>query len=180
VLGETIFGFRVVHPVTNTSHSPPWPIVLNYEHQLRKHALQAVMTQGLDLDAALQGARKDLELKERFFLTPTAMTLALSTSSPSSFTSKRPLPAQEEDSRRRGPAKGKGKGRLGKGNKSKGQGAAWHSVTPDGRKICFAWNSQEKKCRGSCGFVHCCQLCFGSHPAHSCKKTSAPAENPAS
>ena len=50
--------------------------------------------------------------------------------------------------------------RGGKGGKA-GQLSA---QTPDGRAICFAYNSQG--CSGNCGMVHVCRIagCLGDHP----------------
>jgi hypothetical protein len=41
-----------------------------------------------------------------------------------------------------------------------------HTDTPDGRKMCFAWNSPTEQCAGGCGRAHVCRICFGAHPAH--------------
>lgn len=65
----------------------------------------------------------------------------------------------------RAPSSGKGS-HEGK-SKAKGKkGAGWRSVTPEGRQICFAYNSQWEKCPGNCNRAHCCQICFGSRPMH--------------
>ena len=57
------------------------------------------------------------------------------------------------------------KGKKGKRPKGKGKGGVY-SVTPEGRQICYAYNSQWERCDGSCGRLHVCQACFGTHPLH--------------
>ena len=57
----------------------------------------------------------------------------------------------------------KGKGR----NKGPKGGTKLQRETPDGRQICFAWNSA-KGCNGQCGRVHVCQICLGNHPRQAC------------
>ena len=47
-----------------------------------------------------------------------------------------------------------------------------HSVTPDNKKICFAF--QKKKCtRDACAFAHVCAKCFGPHPFEDCPQAGA-------
>ena len=45
----------------------------------------------------------------------------------------------------------------------KGLNLAWR--TPDGRELCFAWNTGE--CDGSCGRIHQCRVkgCYSDHKA---------------
>ena len=59
--------------------------------------------------------------------------------------------------------KGEGKGK-------KGKDKSLHSKTPDGKEICFKWNSMKERCRYNCGRVHVCMRCLGSHPLHMCTK----------
>jgi hypothetical protein len=72
-----------------------------------------------------------------------------------------------------GTAGGGGGGGKGTG---RGKGA---THTPDGRAICFRYNSAFERCRGPCSVVHVCRTCFGNHPAHACpgaNKSGATAE----
>ena len=60
------------------------------------------------------------------------------------------------------PSRDKGKGKKGR--------ESLHTHTPDGRQICFRWNSMKERCRFKCGRVHVCQRCLSSeHPLHMCK-----------
>ena len=64
---------------------------------------------------------------------------------------------------KKGKGKGKGKGKdkaspKGKGKGKKNNGVVLHSETPDGQMICYGY--QDGRCKGSCGRVHCCQVCF--------------------
>lgn len=77
-----------------------------------------------------------------------------------------------------GSNKGNNKGGGGKGNKKGGKGggkdgkgppAGCASKTPDGRSVCFGYNDWNTKCNDrNCWFVHCCGICFSSHPMYSC------------
>ncbi len=75
--------------------------------------------------------------------------------------------------------KGDGKGKKGKEGDRKGGGKDHHgnpltSKTPDGREICYAFNS--KGCPGRCGRVHVCRVagcyCYGDHSAREHNKYS--------
>ena len=55
------------------------------------------------------------------------------------------------------PLEGKGSWRAGESN-----------FTPDGRAKCFKFN--KGKCDGSCGYVHACLVCNGSHPISECPR----------
>jgi hypothetical protein len=69
----------------------------------------------------------------------------------------------------KGKDKGKGKGKD-KGKKGKDKGPKKHTSTLKGEPICFKYNNGDD-CDGSCGMVHCCQICFAgsskgkAHPA---------------
>ena len=136
-----------------------WSTVLEYEQQLRRAAVRLVNYDGMTLAAAMEHARRDVELRSKYFLTPTLATLVAS-SPPSADSS------GSSSWQRVGPydfPSGKGKGKKGKG---KAKGKTWHTVAHDGRAICFAYNALHERCRGACSRVHCCQICLGSHPAH--------------
>lgn len=153
--------------------SPPFAYVLAYEHQMRKETVK-LLNDGEEIVAALEKARKDVNIKERFFITPASMS-ALTASqgkwersrSPQRTTWQMRAPGDRPESgwKGRGKSKTKGKFKAGKGKDFK-----LHSHTPDGREICYGWNSQKERCRYNCGRVHCCQICFGNHPYHMCKQ----------
>ena len=64
---------------------------------------------------------------------------------------------------------GKGKnekgGKKGGGKSKSFNGDQLVAKTPDGRELCFAYNTQG--CKGQCGRVHTCRVrgCLQSHPA---------------
>ena len=112
---------------------------------------------------------KDPDLKEAFFTTPLALTAS---ESPNKY--QKPNAKGNMDYFTRPKGKGKGKGSYNSFNNfSKGSGKHQRnakgkhgdfqlvSQTPDGRDICFAYNSQG--CNGKCGRVHVCRVkgCFG-------------------
>ena len=59
------------------------------------------------------------------------------------------------------------KGRGKKGNR----GAVAHCIPALQMVARYAshGNNKGQRCRFKCGRVHCCQICFGNHRAHSCR-----------
>ena len=72
VLGEEVAGFEADGLTTQAS----WATVLGYEFQMRRFAAKGVLYDNHTLDVALLAAQKDLSVKERHFITPTAMMAA--------------------------------------------------------------------------------------------------------
>ena len=170
ILGERVLGIQI--PTSDGSQQkvkPDWAIVLSFEHKLRKEAMRLVMHEGFTLANALRAVTKDADLKEAFFTTPVALRAAASEQpqnkwarfnnkgSGSSFGSFGKTGSQNP--------KGKGKTGKSKGKDSRlaGLQLAWR--TPDGRDLCFAYNSGS--CDNSCNRVHQCRVkgCYGDHPA---------------
>ena len=145
-----------------------------------------LINQGTSMKAALDTALKDTTLRERYFTTPCALQVRTSFSAPGRGNHWDPGSAQvgaRNRNRSAGAGDGggeSGKGQYskkqkkgakgGKGDKGKGKGfGKGASHTPDGRQICFSFNSEFERCRGKgCTRVHCCRLCFGKHPMHNC------------
>ena len=164
LLSDQVMGLKAEDEEGNKVSSPSLKLVLSYEHQIRKEMVKKVNT-GVKLSEALLLCRKDVAIKERYFLTPAAMNALTSMQK---GRSRSPKPDRREGgssgsyeknwnaSRNKGKGKGKGKDQL-------------HSVTPDGRQICFKWNSMKDRCRFKCGRLHVCQRCFGNHPVHMCR-----------
>jgi len=173
ILGDRVYGIQIPSASgdsTSQRVKPDWSIVLAYEFKLRKEAMKKVMS-GHTLSEALEAVIRDPDLKEAYFTTPMALRASMPDPQPNkfmrynskggygSFTGKQPF----------SPSKGKGKGSKGKSkNKGadprlKGLSLAWR--TPDGRELCFAWNTGE--CDGACGRVHQCRVkgCYASHKA---------------
>lgn len=168
LLGEHVHGLKAKDANGETMSSPSLELVLSYDFQVRK-AMTKAMNEGVNMVRALEDAMKDTTVKERYFLTPAAMGAA---SKESRQKSRSPRREWSGDYGQRGSwenrSKNTSKGKKGKGKGKAGRGL--HTRTPDGRDICFAWNNRDQRCRYNCGRVHCCQLCFGNHPAHSCKE----------
>jgi hypothetical protein len=156
---------------------PSWAQLLVYEFQVRRKAWSLVQA-GSNFGNALREACKDPCTRERFLVTP----LALSTSG-----SKRSWgdsavssgASRDRSGGSKGPGKGtkknKGSGKgQNKGGSSKGGGKSGGgqcaSRTPDGKAICYSYNNFDVRCRDSkCRFLHVCGSCFGKHPIYACR-----------
>ena len=119
---------------------------------------------------ALEVARKDVSIKERYLITPASLNALTSLRTSGSRSPKHERrgyegPASEG---RWNTSQKKGKGKGGK-NKS-----GLLSQTPDGRQICYRWNSMKERCRFNCGRLHICQRCMGQHPVHMCTEGKKP------
>ena len=138
---------------------------MSYEHCCRRRAYQRVREDGENLMEALEEAIKDSELKEIAFTSPLALM--------SRKRGREEDRVPREDRWRKG---GKGRGASGKGQKGKGQHQKvnqksehkqklWAN-TPDGRQICFAYNSADGCQKAQCDRVHVCRVakCGKNHP----------------
>lgn len=152
--------------------NPPWQIILSYELECRKNALFRVQEDGLSFVAAMSLVLKDPELKELAFTSPIAH-LARGRGIPEKalpLPKARPSPYQGAGKRQgqKGQSKGKGKG------KGKNKGLA--KGTPDGRQICFKYNSPTG-CTDPCPDrrIHACRTrgCYGTHPVMDCPTATA-------
>ena len=68
LLGDYCYGLRSSED--SGSLIPPWTLVLQYEHAIRKHAYKVMATAGYTFGAALVHAYKEPSVKERNFTTP--------------------------------------------------------------------------------------------------------------
>eukprot|EP00435_Cladocopium_sp_Y103_P033708 s3649_g8.t1 len=168
ILGDRVLGIQIPAPSGDGSQQkvrPDWGIVLSFEHKLRKEAFRLVTHENQTLAAALLAVTKDADLKEAFFTTPVALRAATVSEPPQNkwprFNSKGSSGGKSFT-----PSKGKG-GKSGKGktkdSRLAGLQLAWR--TPDGRDLCFAYNSGT--CDGKCNRVHQCRVkgCYADHPA---------------
>ena len=73
ILGDQVYGLKAKDEQGNTVSSPAFSLILHYEHQVRKEMVR-LLNEGNPLHTALEEARKDGVVKERFFLTPAAMS----------------------------------------------------------------------------------------------------------
>ena len=187
LLGDDILGLEARNDRHEVVARPSLMQVMSYDYRVRKKFVDHLNI-GMDVAAALKKAMDDPVVKERYFTTPTAAAaLAPPTRersrSPARLVDKwgkgeqKPRNAFDHrsggrgfDDRRGGPHAawgGGGKG-GGKGGGGKGGESGLHSVTPDGKKICYKFNNAAERCRGPCPFLHVCRRCFGKHPVHMC------------
>jgi hypothetical protein len=195
ILGERVLGIKKLDPISGSSAplSPPWAVVLGYDAELRQEAWRRVEEDpgGITISAALKQVVKDPEIKNLFFIEVLAIGgNKRKAPEPSLGSADLAAPPLSKTARKKqakasrlaaasvsssgdggvgtgnapkGGGKGKGKG----GGKGKGKGNGWCSTTPDGRRLCFAYNNGES-CGGSCGMVHACRVtgCYSTeHPA---------------
>ena len=156
---------------------PSWALVLQYEHRLRREAFKLVNMGESTLGEALIKVTKDPDLKEAYFMTPLALTAS---EPPTKFQKTSQKGNYDWSPRPKGKGKGKfqqnkgyGKGFKSSGNKGKHGDLNLVTQTPDGRDICFAYNSQG--CAGKCGRVHVCRVkgCYGDHAAREHQKITS-------
>jgi hypothetical protein len=187
-LGSKVYLLEIMHADGNKSSlNPPWNIILSYELECRKKALVKVAEDGLTFAAAMMEVIKDPELKELAFTSP--ITLSSRSAGKSSSSGHNNLENPNWPlKKRQGPYSGKGKvggnpkgsgGKKGGGGakgtgKGKGKKGGLAKGTPDGRQICFAYNSAAG-CPTPCPFerLHVCRNwgCFGPHPVTECTRT---------
>jgi len=171
ILGERVFGLQIpgITPEQSYKLKPEWPIVLAYEQKLRREAMKLVTQEGHTLADALRSVTRDADLKEAYFTTPVALRAAQASDHPNKW-------QKQYDKGGKGKGKKGDKGKKGEKGKRelpeqlKGLSLAWR--TPDGRDLCFAWNTGD--CGGRCGRVHQCRVkgCYGDHKAIDHKSSS--------
>ena len=183
LLGDEVYELVAKDSAGKTVSKPSFPTLLGYEFRVRKKMTEH-MNKGDDIKTALVKAMHDSVVKERFYTTPIAMSAVTSGNRDRSRS-----PAREKDTRlpwMRGEIQsvgdkgGKGGDKGGKRKKvKKGKGGDkakkgnLYTKTPDGKGICFRYNDQNQKCRGStCNFTHVCSFCLGKHPLHMCTQQS--------
>eukprot|EP00438_Fugacium_kawagutii_P020823 Skav200760 [mRNA] locus=scaffold2001:111991:116283:- [translate_table: standard] len=143
LLGDYVWGLVARDGDGNTISTPPWSLVLKYEHSIRKHAVKIMSEENKSYTVALKMAWKDPAVKERNFTTPLALYSKRPAAPP-------PPPAQGSTKR---PFVGQSKGKAKGGSKGQ-RGCATH--TPEGEPICFRFNNGEKCKMSKCKFRHVC------------------------
>ena len=73
IVGDQVHGLKAKDEQGNVVSSPAFSLILHYEHQVGKEMVR-VLNEGNPLHTSLEEARKDGVIKERFFLTPAAMS----------------------------------------------------------------------------------------------------------
>jgi hypothetical protein len=130
---------------------------MHYEFEIRKRTFELVRLGGITAHAAMLLSIADRDLRSIHFITPFNFSILRSTRS-------------SNGNGGGGGGSGNNEGNSNKNKKVKkvilkknagGKGKI-HVKTADGKDICFKYN-RGQKCDSSCGRVHICQLCFGSH-----------------
>ena len=176
-LGRKVMLLEVANGGSDsTAVRPEWITILNFEFQCRKDAFRQVREDNITLHEALALVQRNSELKELHFLSPLML-----------MGRKRPNPGkgdppegekltkkqrQAKAKAAKGAAKGdwpkatKGAKGAAKGAKGASDQGDLVSATPDGRKICFAYNSRTGCTRPSCSMLHVCRKkgCQEVHP----------------
>ena len=152
ILGDRVNNIKVPIDNQQVAMKPSWALVLQYEHRLRREAFKLVNRGEATMAEALIKVTKDPDLKEAFFTTPLALTAS---ESPNKYQKPNAKGNLDYFTRPKGKGKGKGFHNFSSFNNfSKGSGKHQRnakgnhgdfqlvSQTPDGRDICFAYNSQ--------------------------------------
>ena len=150
--------------------------VLIYEHAMRKATCRSVLYDSLDFETALKAAQRDLNIKERFFISPTAILSANGKRRPAAaiagvppipvISNKRRKAAERVARNKSGSSKGPPS--SGSGGKGKGKSKSENPKTPDGRLICGFYNKAAGCKKEGCTWVHVCSRCYQNHPAFEC------------
>ena len=160
---------------------PSWSQLLIYEYQVRRRAWHEVQDNGTEFGKALREAWRDPSTRERYLITPIALSSAGGGKRPWDGGGGSDAPKWPKGGSGKGTGKGgkggggkggKPAGKFGKGGKGGGKGNQGECAnrTPDGKPICYAYNDFKARCRDSrCHFLHVCGLCFGKHPLYACK-----------
>ena len=166
LLGDFVLGLRAKDASGHCVSAPSFELVLSYDFQLRKSMMQG-MNAGKTLVSAMEAAMTDLVLKERYFVTPCALSLSLPPPPPTAAFHRGRSRSRERGQRPKGAGKGKGKFKF---------AGKLKTVTEDGVQICFRFNNPHERCRGQCERAHACQLCLGKHPMHACPSNGGSAD----
>jgi hypothetical protein len=191
--GKEVLGMESKDEFGVVVSRPSLLLVLEYDFRIREEAAD-LMNSGMSFVHALTQAQLDTTLRTNCFITPmmassVSQALASAGSGRGRARSRSPKGQRKEWVLPPPPkwnawtAKGKGKGKEGKCKKGKGKGkdgkgkaaasAFKNGSTPDGRQICFKFNNQGERCKGSCGRIHCCTSCYRPTPEHACSHTDS-------
>ena len=194
LLGEKCYRLQVPKADSEGTEtlSPPWGVLLRYEQAVRKEAYKNAVRENRTIAETLPEACKNSEIKEIHFLSPTVLARRDMHTSSRVPGAEPPNPGKRkwnqqwdhqltqliQQAQAWGGYKGKGKQKgLAKGKTLSGRPdkkfGFLHSVTPDGKQICYKF--QDNNCDGSCGRVHCCQVCLKTdHGRNDCPQKPSP------
>lgn len=194
LLGDQVWAMVAQDENGHTIASPNWRLVLQYEFNLRKKAYREMCEQGTPFVLALREAWDDVLTRNRFFVTPLAIasssgskSIEFTTSAQQAvskrsasdidgYPAQRAFPVGQKNKAKAKGGKGKGGKRFkggaggGKGGLEVPKGCA--SITPDGKRVCYAYNDFASRCRNpQCAFFsgHVCGICFQKHPMYACQ-----------
>ena len=158
-------------------HTADWEIVLGYEQEVRREMIVR-MQAGQPLALALRGAWTDPVVKDRYLITALQRHTIRGVKRENEDYSTLPIPKRprvpKDTKDRKGKGAGKGKDKEKKASLRSTSGCA--AVTPDGNKVCYAYNNRGEGCkRKNCPFAHVCGLCFHkASPMFDCRHDGAP------
>lgn len=153
LLGEKIYQLQIPKgdgSAQTMAASPSWDLMISFEHKLRKEAYRRTSREGKPLKDTLEEVMSDATtLKETYFVTPLTLELARRSTTTThaaaaggKYGKWRGDGGASNFKQRPGP-KGAGKGKSRKGKLGADSRAGFvYSTTPDGRQVCYAFNSQ--------------------------------------
>jgi hypothetical protein len=145
--------------------SADWEVILTYEQEIRREMVVR-MQAGTPLGTALRGAWSDPIVKDRYLVSALQRrTLRARRGGEDALPPPKRPRGQPKDT------KGKGKGKKQEKKDSLRTTAGCAGATPDGNKICYAFNNRGEGCaRKNCPFAHVCGVCFRQKtPMFDCK-----------
>ena len=166
LMGEFVLGFVQDEEGAEVTYQD-WEIVLVFEYQVRREMAKR-MLKGTEMHKALREAMEDSKVRGRYLVTPLQKRNLQSKRSNSGAAEghahKKPKSKGQEKGKNKGTDKGKGKG------KSLSLSAGCADKTPDGNRVCYAFNNRGEGCkRTSCPFAHVCGVCFKKgRPMYDC------------
>ena len=97
ILGEDVYGLQAKDADGKVVGTPSWNLVLSYEFRIREDACKRMNQDRVDCEKAFTEARKDTELKTKFFTTPMAISVGANEQSSRLPPAKRPFESNESD-----------------------------------------------------------------------------------
>jgi hypothetical protein len=194
---DYLLGPRCWDKMTVNGTRIPWAALMEYEHQIRKHAARFVNRGKGTLVDGLRDAVRDAELRNEYYVEPLAMSKHRRSRSPRREVPQRENKPQKGSKGKGGKATGKGfdGGEYGKGeratipnndafsaeqiaarssvNKAKKlEKLKWHIEAGGTRKsvcvcVCVRFNRLDR-CDDRCRYLHVCLRCGGSHIIANC------------
>ena len=182
ILGDHVYNLKG----PDTMDGPTRARVIGYEQAVREKAV-VLVRKGATLANALKEARDDALTKERFFISPLALEAAsakrTAPQAPAEGRGRKKVRGagrggakgereEQRDERTSNRAGGKGGGRGSGKGRDRARARPVDPATrapdgclkelPNGRPVCFAYNSPKGCTRASCQFVHACGKCGGA------------------